>query len=240
MAQLTNKRNVIDSLLKSYDKEDDVRRQLSLFEKTMTAFAALHQTVQDALPVEERESDHKYWYLPRYNDYKKFKNKIHAWLENAPANESCKSRNEHDNMSTTSKSSSKSTGSSIRRQAKAKKAESLTRAATLENKLQLEREELELKAKKERLAIDTDIAVSEAQIRAMDLMDNNELQQLPVTSAEDRMNEYFESAQLLSFEPYEEADDDDDDGGDDDDDDNEEDESSYAKHEGIKANVSRK
>ncbi len=183
MAQLTNKRNLIEPLLKSYDKEDDVRRQLSLFEKTMTAFAALHQTVQVALPVEERESDHKYWYLPRYNDYKKFKNKIHAWLENAPAKESCKSRNEHDNMSTTSKSSSKSTGSSIRRQAKAKKAESLARAATLENKLQLEREELELKAKKERLAIDMDIAVSEAQIRAMDLMDNNELQQLIIATS---------------------------------------------------------
>lgn len=106
----------------------------------MTAFAALHQTVQDALSVEERESDHKYRYLPRYNDYKEFKNKIHAWLKNAPAKESLESRNEHGDMSTTSQSSSKSTGSSIRRQAEAKKAESLAHSATLEKKLQLERE----------------------------------------------------------------------------------------------------
>lgn len=119
-------------------------------------------------------------------------------------------------------------GSSIRRQADTEKVEAL--ALAVEKRLELKKEELELNAKRERLALDTEIAFTEAKIKAVGLMDD-ELKQLPTANSEDKIEEYLESAQWktasLAIICYADdggnAEDDDDEDNDDDEEDNEDD-----------------
>ena len=98
------------------------------------------------------------------------------------------------NVSRQSKGSrAQSSVSSACKKAAAEKVALLTRAAALKEKQALQLQEAELKARLERMELDTEIAASAAKIKVLQMDMDEETQQ-------DAMNDYFEASKLKTID----------------------------------------
>lgn len=168
------------------------------FNKAFTEFEDINTTVVSLLDEEEGQADQHNWYEPRTAPLRDFVENTENWcaamrnklaVENNAdevqgANENPGSElgqddvkaedsvsqagTGHHSKKKSSVASSTSTGTSIAIKAAAEHAALMARAAALQKKQSLEKEELELKAKIEQLALETAIAESNAKLKVFE------------------------------------------------------------------------
>ncbi len=158
------------------------------------------------LADEDGKKDQFNWFQPKIEHFKQFMFNVKKWIsttnkgngsyEHEPQDEDDDGIKPSDSVSevmtrrdksksesvTNSVSSEASSTNSARVKAEVKRAALLAQASALRTKQELEAEELRLKAKKEQLELDTEIAAS-----------NAELKVLKEYESQDGMNDYYRS-----------------------------------------------
>lgn len=166
LSEATGKKNVINSLMIDYGNTAELQQCFGVFKILTKEFSHLHYSVQVMLPEQEQEKDHINWYLPKIAYFNEFQDVVNKWIIRAASFEQAPPP-EHDldvsspikavsismisrrgSRSYTSGSSRSSTASSTRRKAEAERATLLARAAALQQKHALEKQEAELEAVK--------------------------------------------------------------------------------------------
>ena len=186
LGSVTRKKNDILSLMKDGTFED-VKDAYEMFHKILAEFMELQVHVQMCLPVAERDADHINWYEPKLLLFKEFISEAETWVETnrvhatQPFHSTQLGRHEGlslesvDRESVTSKRSAASSRASARARimAEAERAALLARAACLDEKYALDLEELQLKARKEKHAVDSDLAAATAKLNVLNELEES-------------------------------------------------------------------
>ena len=167
---------------------------METFIQAVDDFKNVHHSVQKLLSKEERGEDHVDWYEPRITNFKYFEKEVKVWKGEQMAQSRINPLDSISNVSRQSKGSrAQSSVSSACKKAAAENAALLTRAAALKEKQALQLQEAELKARLERMELDTEIAASAAKIKVLQMDMDEETQQ-------DAMNDYFEASKLKTID----------------------------------------
>lgn len=207
LSVVTRKMNDTERLMLDVDVEN-VKLTMDEFFEALNSFNVAHNMVQSLLSEEERGYDQEDWYEPKMYHFRGFQDKILKWLHTitqeviAPQDVS-----PSPSQAASNKSSGKS--STRRIEAEAEKAALIARAQTLKEKHALEMEEARIKARKEELALEADLAATTAKIKVMDEHEQSSqlthtkqgkvgtdklLEDIPQRSQADAMEAYFQGA----------------------------------------------
>lgn len=192
LSQVTAKLNKISALIANSDDPDTVDEHLNEFAKLMNDFVQSNENVLQLLSEEEKDADQAYWYQPKWEKISNFMMDAEKWTIDARQQQqdnvgpddsasstggsrgkrlgSCASGAGSSRCGSTASSSS----SSARRKEQAERAFLIAKAEKLKEKQALEMEELQLKARKEQLEIETQIAASTAKINVLKEYENSE------------------------------------------------------------------
>lgn len=184
LGALTRKRNEVNKLIEAGQDKETVMKQIDLFDGSLAEFMSLQVSVQSLLKDEcEREADHVDWYEPKLLYLKKFLEGVNKWATeeaHIADDEKVAERSvDHESASQTAQNamcgrnvtSALSDRSSVSREcnahleAEAECAALKATASILSDKLDLDIEEAKLKARRERLSIDSKLAAAEAKVR---------------------------------------------------------------------------
>ena len=174
-----------------YDNLEVISQMHINFTVLIEDFSQIQCSIYELLPKERKEDDHTKWYLPNLARFNEFKSTVKKWKQYAATlaqeHQATEVPEEHTSgasliskvpQSSTRSSHRSSTASSSRRKAEAERAALMAQAEGLKNKLALEREEAELtqrweqiRAQKEMLSIETQLAAADAKIKVYDELD---------------------------------------------------------------------
>lgn len=208
LGYLTKKRNEIDALITAGEDKENVLKQIDILERSFNEFKELQDTVQSLMKDEyEREADQADWFIPKYTSFSTFLEDVTKWAmssEEVVLQEGEDLVVPEDSVSQTGrKAMSKAPseyGSVTTRQpsnaqvvadwqrAEADCAALKAKSKALNEKLQLDIEEVRLKARKEKLEMETELAA--AQAKAKTLRDSEERRSLIGAYPYDTPTEY--------------------------------------------------
>lgn len=168
--------------------------------KAVHEFNEVHQSVYDLLILEEQDPDNIEWYKPRMTNFQYFSNEVDKAQDQVTHYDSV------SNTSRKSKASKASSVSSACKKAEAEKAALQAQDAAPKNKetlkLQeqaLKLQEVKLKMEMGRVELETDIAASDAKIKLLQSVDEDEEHEAEiedesavVVESTDGMNAYSE------------------------------------------------
>lgn len=181
LGAITRKRNEIKELMENVSNVEVVKSKMeNEFLKLCKEMEELNDFVHDLMSTQdakEGEKDQVEWYKPKAAALKEFADEVTKWTAAAPVyvyeEKDVKSKiitpqdsasNVKSTHSKGSKRSSRSSIASAKLKLEGQKAELLARAAMLTQKQALEREEAILKAKREQLELETEIAANTAKL----------------------------------------------------------------------------
>lgn len=154
---------------------NDVREALKVYKKLYEEFQGCNYAVLLCIKdEEEKEADQQLWFQPMSERCLQFINRVNTWIEIQTCDQEITPMDSASRVSKTSRVSNTSkvsnttrvsTASSERVKEEANRAALMARAASLKEKQALELKEAEIKAAKERLEIETAIAVSTAKVK---------------------------------------------------------------------------
>lgn len=184
---LTRKKNEINVLIEAAQDKETVLKQIRLFEGYFSEFKELQVAVQSLLKDEyEMEADKLDWYEPKLIFYQGFLEGVYKWAEGkddemeedgeedeveedgevnpikasqASVPQSCKA------ASARSSRISGASRESAHLRAEAECAALKAKSRVLTDKLELDVEEAKLKARRERVALESELAAAEARVR---------------------------------------------------------------------------
>lgn len=216
LGAITRKGNEIKELMENVCNVEVVKSKMeNEFLKLCKEMEELNDFVHDLMSTQdakEGEKDQVEWYKPKAAALKEFADEVTKWTAAAPVyvyeEKDVKSKiitpqdsasNVKSTHSKGSKRSSRSSIASAKLKLEGRKAELLARAVMLTQKQALEREEAILKAKREQLELETEIAANTAKLGI--IKEFEQLHGAPPPSG-DGMNDYFEDG--LIGDPYNE------------------------------------
>ncbi len=187
LAQLTRKSKEIEQLMDDAAHVDTVRTKLETEYKDLYKdFCQLNHTIEEFMSEEDYAKDQHTWFEPRSCSCERFITVVQKWMkqvaENAEQAVQCDLEiNPDDSISSVSVTSSKkhkkhgsvdgrstaSTTSSARISAEAERAALLVKHAALKKEQAIERQEAELKAKREEFELEVALAASDAKIKVI-------------------------------------------------------------------------
>ena len=161
LSQLTAKSNEIELLLNSEELPavHDIQKEFKVYKKQYEEFNECSCAVASCLNAEEKEVDQQFWFQSKNEQCLQFMAKVKRWIEA----KTCDA--EITPMDSVSRVSKMSSASAARMKEEANRAALMAQAAALQEKQALELKEAEIKAVKERLEIDTALAVSTARMK---------------------------------------------------------------------------
>ena len=165
--------NEIKTMMKEDAGVDYIHEGVAEFQKILDEFKMCHESVQKMLPDDVRENETLDWYEPKMANYTTFLTEVEKWSKSQLDPQTLVDAT--DSVSKVSMTSSKASSiSSARMKAAADKAALLARAEALKRKHELELEKLQLSAKMESLEMETDIAATNAKLKALEEFENME------------------------------------------------------------------
>lgn len=187
LSQLTSKSKEIEQLLDDAAHVDTVRTKLETEYKDLHKnFCQLNHDIEEFMSDEDYAKDQHTWFEPRASSCERFINAVNKWMkqiaENATQAMLCDIEvNPDDSISSVSVTSSKkhkkhgsvdgrstaSTISSARISAEVERAALLVKHAALKKKQAIERQEAELKAKREEFELEVALAASDAKMKVI-------------------------------------------------------------------------
>ena len=183
----TRKINEIKALMTDVGNVDKVNDTFEAFKGAVYEFISAHESVQELLSADKRETDYDDWYEPRRMNLDYFAREVDIWKREI-AQSKVGPLDSVSNVSRKSKSSISSVSSELKK-AKADQAAAMARAAALKEKHTLQLEETKLKSKMEQMELDADLAASAAKIRILKEWSDVVEQEGPG----DGMNDYYDS-----------------------------------------------
>lgn len=167
LGQMTAKSNEIERLISSESLPpiNDVQEQMKVYKKLHEEFIEFNSAVLLYLNDEEKDADQQFWFQPKSEQCLQFMTKVKKWIEAQKCDEEITPLDSISKVSNRSRTSKVSTASSARMKEEANRAALMAQAAALKAKQELELKEAEIKAAKERLEIDTALAVSTAKMK---------------------------------------------------------------------------
>ncbi len=200
LGALTQKQNEINNLIEAGENKETVIVQVEKFNCILAEFMELQVAVQSLLKdPDEKELDHSDWYEPKLIRFREFLSEITSWMsvsddekqeENyeglgdavgpddsvSQIGKRHEQEKEAERLEKASSKSSKTSSASVAcLQAEAERAALKVKAKALEQKHALDMEEARLKAKKEKLALNAELAAADVKVKilksAQDLSD---------------------------------------------------------------------
>ena len=186
LGMVTRKKNEILEMMKS-GTVDDVLSAFDAFHNVLSEFMELQVNVQMSLPIEERDADHIDWYEPKLLGFKNFIKETEEWLmanrihAKQPFHQSTQIVQHEvslESVDRESVSSKRSTTSSARARitAAAERAALLAKASCLEGQYALDLEELQLRARRRRFAVDSELAAATAKLNVLNELEESSSQ----------------------------------------------------------------
>ncbi|KAK0155257.1 hypothetical protein N1851_002391 [Merluccius polli] len=162
----------------------------------------LNESVKALLSAEDAEKEQKEWYKPKMTAFSECVEEATKWIKGqseidadecnddvTPQDSVSNIKSVRSQKSTRSGRSSKSSVLSARLKLESKRVELMVRAAGLERRQELEKEEALLKARKENLDLETEIAANAAKLNIINEYEDSYMAQ---PQAMDMMNEYLD------------------------------------------------
>lgn len=185
LRQLTAKSNQIERLMEDENNVTHIdQKEIRCYNKLFEEFVELNHSVALYLNEEESEYDQTFWFEPKRSNCKDFLIRVENWIAEVKLREDLKETSEKDispmdsvsNVSAklrTAKSSrcsshtssAASSATAIRLKEEAKRAALIAKASSLKEKQALDLKEAQLKADKEQLEIETELAASAARLK---------------------------------------------------------------------------
>ena len=190
LSHCTRKMNEIKQMMDEGVDADSVRQGVADFLKVLDEFKKHHVTVQILLSEEEKNEENVNWYEPKMDDYNAFMGEVDQWFKRGQHEPDPQSMVEiFDSVSVSRVSATGSRGSkassiaSERMKAAADKAALMAKAEKLKRKhalemrkmevnAELEMEKTKLNAELETLAVESEIAASDARMKTLEHFEN--------------------------------------------------------------------
>lgn len=197
LGHLTSQANHLERLMEDDANVNTVKQKLRLdYQDSIGELCKINDALTHVLYGEELETDQSSWYEPKLIHVRGFMQPVEMWIK--AAEERAKQAKEcdaaiqpADSVSMVSSAQSSysrkrgsavgskvSSTSSVRLKAEVERATLLAQAAALKQKQELERQEAELKAKREALELQTAIAASDAKLK---VLENYEIERVTCT-----------------------------------------------------------
>ena len=206
LALITRRKNELIKLMENVCNVELVKSKVeNEFEKLCVELQELNESVKALMSVEDAEKKQKEWYKPKMTVFSEFIAEATKWIKGVTNKQSEIDADEcnddvipQDSVSNISVRSQKSTRSgcsskssvlSARLKLESKRVELMVRAAGLERRQELEKEEALLKARKENLDLETEIAANAAKLNIINEYEDSYMAQ---PQAMDMMNEYLD------------------------------------------------
>ena len=203
LALITRRKNELIKLMENVCNVELVKSKVeNEFEKLCVELQELNESVKALMSVEDAEKEQKEWYKPKMTVFSEFIAEATKWITNKQSEidadecnddvipqDSVSNISVRSQKSTRSGRSSKSSVLSARLKLESKRVELMVRAAGLERRQELEKEEALLKARKENLDLETEIAANAAKLNIINEYEDSYMAQ---PQAMDMMNEYLD------------------------------------------------
>ncbi|KAL7868352.1 hypothetical protein SRHO_G00097360 [Serrasalmus rhombeus] len=197
LGQLTSQANQLERLMEDDANVTTVKQKLRLdYQDLYGELRKINDNLKQLMHEEEFEKDQSFWYEPNASRICGFMQHVEMWIK--AAEERAEQARQYDAdirpsdsvsvvsaaLSNKSKrhgsvvGSKVSTASSARLKAEMERAALLAQATALKQKQDLERQEAELKAKREQLDLQTAIAASDAKLRVLEVFENERSSQV--------------------------------------------------------------
>ena len=194
LGHLTSQANEIERLMEDDANVNTVKQRLRLdFQDSLEEWCKTNDALTGLLSKEEQENDQSSWFEPKLTHNRGFMHYVEMWIK--AADDRAKQAEEYDanirpadsvSLASAAKSSRSSrhgsavgskvsTASSACLRAEVERASLLAKAAALKQRQDLERQEAELKAKREALDLQTAIAASDAKLKVLENFESERL-----------------------------------------------------------------